>query len=480
MAVSLDTKVTNTPLAQMKGISRSASTSKPMANTNTVTNNGGKAFSCEVNSQLRPNDISAPDSSELGSNFDSNTQAQPIENEDENLVVNVFDNPAAAMREDIADVVDAVETPEAGVVVLANCKASEANLNAETAHVVKPLGSFNGHEQDQIAEVSKVTEPEVALTQKEKTVEVVLQDKAGLQEMRVAQLSHEAQAEENLQPEFAKLINKEQDKIQDSSARAAEMSQDVAMADIVARNGQVQSSKHDSGNLRIASESHELQGQKQELFESASVIQVLAQESAEGQQDRHLEQRLDALENEHTYQNHIAQDLAPENIIAMKFAMSANRKDEALPVAQPAVYQSRHMNPLLQVADGIHHVMKQGQQNRLHVQLLPETLGAIDIVVDMAETGKLSILVQAEKSSTYDLLRLDAANMHQALTNAGLNVGLHNLEFSYMNSSEQSHSNGHNPTNRRHSHSGEGFEVQEPVLDEPLIHVDPNFVRIRA
>jgi hypothetical protein len=112
--------------------------------------------------------------------------------------------------------------------------------------------------------------------------------------------------------------------------------------------------------------------------------------------------------------------------------------------------------------------------------LLPETLGGVDIIVDMAETGKLSILVQAEKSSTYDLLRLDSANMHQTLVNAGLDVGLQDLEFSYMNSSEQNQSSGHNGTNRRHSNSDDAFEIQGPLLDEPLIHVDPNFIRIRA
>jgi hypothetical protein len=484
MSVSGDTKVSNTPFAQMKAMLRGVSAPKQMVGRESIiANDSRKPFSKEVSAESQSSrKISSADSNEMDSSHDSKTQSQVVDNSKQGPLLLDVNLPEELVTQDMDYPIDVVGENDASMVVLASLGAPETSIKTEDsveiiATKVKSVDSLDELNQGQMLTLNKATEADVDLGVKKQTVDRQSGDKIVAQAIRDAQLQQEVQAEAILTSESSQLLN-EKKNLQNAEKTLSEKPQDAVVID-AAKSGQIRSAKHDSGGLRVAAETHELMDQKLDLLMKDS-IQVLEQKPAEGRQDRQLKQELESSLNEDNYRNKSDQDLAPENIIAMKFAMPLNQKTEVKPVLQATVYQSKQMNPILQVADGIHHVVKQGQQNRLHVQLLPETLGGVDIIVDMAETGKLSILVQAEKSSTYDLLRLDSANMHQTLVNAGLDVGLQDLEFSYMNSSEQNQSSGHNGTNRRHSNSDDAFEIQGPLLDEPLIHVDPNFIRIRA
>jgi hypothetical protein len=481
MSASLDTKVSNTPFAHMKAMLRTVSAPKQVARESLSTHENRKTFSNQVKAESQSGQkTSSPDSKETDSSFDSKSQSQGLENNVQVPLLVDIKNFQEPVIEGGVDPIDVVEATEAGASLLVNYEATKSDLKTEASLAdlgssINPLDALGSANQGKIDSINKASEADIPLSHETQMLKNPEGEKVFGQGFEDAQLPQDARSEEALISQSRQLPKQNND-IQNSAKTIADKQQDAIIVE-AAKSGQIRSTKQDSDGMRVAAETHELMDRLQDLLGKNS-SQIVVQNPAEQEGDRPLEQEFEPRESVPV--NKPDQDLAPENIIAMKFALPVNQKVEAKPVLQAMVYQSKQMNPILQVADGIQHVMQQGQPNRVHVQLFPETLGAVDIIVDMAETGKLSILVQAEKSSTYDLLRLDSANMHQALVNSGLDMGLQDLEFSHMNSSDQNQSNGYKGANHRQSHSADAFETQGPVLDEPLIYVDPNFVRIRA
>jgi flagellar hook-length control protein FliK len=71
----------------------------------------------------------------------------------------------------------------------------------------------------------------------------------------------------------------------------------------------------------------------------------------------------------------------------------------------------------------------QSDSNRITIQLKPESLGRIDVQLDIRHDGHVAASIAADKQETLDWLRRDAAHLDQALKDAGLKTDSGSLSF---------------------------------------------------
>ena len=84
--------------------------------------------------------------------------------------------------------------------------------------------------------------------------------------------------------------------------------------------------------------------------------------------------------------------------------------------------------PAEQVAVQIRSSLKSGQ-DMIRVKLNPEALGHVEVRMEVAQDGKVTALVTAEKPETLDLLRQDSRSLERALQEAGLKADSGSLSF---------------------------------------------------
>ena len=81
-----------------------------------------------------------------------------------------------------------------------------------------------------------------------------------------------------------------------------------------------------------------------------------------------------------------------------------------------------------QISVQVQKAVEQGI-DRIRIQLKPADLGRLEIQLDVAQDGKVAILVNADRPETLEMLRRDARGLQQALQDAGLQTDSGNLSF---------------------------------------------------
>ena len=81
-----------------------------------------------------------------------------------------------------------------------------------------------------------------------------------------------------------------------------------------------------------------------------------------------------------------------------------------------------------QIRTQIQRAVSDGVQ-RINIQLRPLELGRVDVQIDKAADGKITLTIAPEKIDTLELLQRDSSSLQQSLQNAGLDVGKESLTF---------------------------------------------------
>jgi flagellar hook-length control protein FliK len=84
---------------------------------------------------------------------------------------------------------------------------------------------------------------------------------------------------------------------------------------------------------------------------------------------------------------------------------------------------------LPQMAYEIVRHVQQGQSH-FEIRLDPADMGRVDVKLAIDSSGAVNARLTVERPETLDLLRRDAGQLGQALTQAGLDAGKTNLQFS--------------------------------------------------
>jgi len=95
-------------------------------------------------------------------------------------------------------------------------------------------------------------------------------------------------------------------------------------------------------------------------------------------------------------------------------------------------------------------------QDRINIQLRPESLGRVDVKMDIGKDGSVSIMVVADSKDTLELLQRDAKDLLRALADAGLKADSSDLNFNLRGQQNQTANNNGNNTNSNNGGSGDG------------------------
>ena len=86
----------------------------------------------------------------------------------------------------------------------------------------------------------------------------------------------------------------------------------------------------------------------------------------------------------------------------------------------------------------------QSGKTRFEVRLDPADLGRIDVRIDVDRNGQVTSHLTVEKPETLSMLRQDAPQLQQALSDAGLKTNSSGLQFSLRDQSSSGQNNGNN------------------------------------
>jgi len=98
--------------------------------------------------------------------------------------------------------------------------------------------------------------------------------------------------------------------------------------------------------------------------------------------------------------------------------------------------------------------------DKINIQLRPESMGRVDVHLEMAKDGKLTAVVFAESKDTLELLSRDAKELTKALQDAGLQLDQDDIEF---NLSGQGDSAGESEGAGNGDVTGDGDEQNEDL-----------------
>jgi Flagellar hook-length control protein FliK. len=92
---------------------------------------------------------------------------------------------------------------------------------------------------------------------------------------------------------------------------------------------------------------------------------------------------------------------------------------------------TQHPSAMQQVAFSIKTGLAEGK-DRLTVQLKPESLGKVEVKIEVAPDGRTSVVVATERAETYDLFRQDARHLMNQLEEAGLDVNNGDISYNML------------------------------------------------
>jgi flagellar hook-length control protein FliK len=168
------------------------------------------------------------------------------------------------------------------------------------------------------------------------------------------------------------------------------------------------------------------------------------------------------------FQEVSSQELIPE-VVSMPAGAPATSSQRVFELAQSAV--SVPSSPLAgavmdQVIIDIRKNFKEGV-DRISIQLKPESLGKVDISLDLTPEGKSIVVVSTERADTLTLLKQNTHFLAQSLEESGFHH--HAIDYHLMGESfsrEQNHQ-GSEHADGYGKASHEGASVSEPSFYQP-------------
>jgi flagellar hook-length control protein FliK len=167
-------------------------------------------------------------------------------------------------------------------------------------------------------------------------------------------------------------------------------------------------------------------------------------------------------------------DIDPAEAISLEFQSSEGRLDaigSEVGRAEPAATAgSKSSTPLIQpantqIAVQIARALPQGI-DRFSIQLHPADLGAVEIQLDIAEDGRLSALIIAERPETLDMLQRDSRALERSLNDTGLRLENGGLSFSLKQEHNQQ-GQGFNAWSHQQQNAYPGGRIEHGVVDGP-------------
>ncbi|MEQ8196090.1 MAG: flagellar hook-length control protein FliK [Rhodospirillales bacterium] len=110
--------------------------------------------------------------------------------------------------------------------------------------------------------------------------------------------------------------------------------------------------------------------------------------------------------------------------------------------------------------------------DRINIQLRPESLGRVDVHLEMAKDGKVSAVIHADNKDTLDMLQRDGKELVKALQDAGLN--LDDGDISYNLRGQNAQEGGEDgPANGGRADNVDGdTEADDPAANDDFQEVD--------
>lgn len=165
---------------------------------------------------------------------------------------------------------------------------------------------------------------------------------------------------------------------------------------------------------------------------------------------------------------------AATNATATAAAAAANATqtttDAAASTAPAAPTAGTPQTPLsfAPAADQVAISLKQAAtdgSNSIKMQLKPESLGAIDVKLNIAHDGRVTAVISADRSDTLNMLKQDSGTLQQALRDAGLQADSNSLSFNLSNNPQPNFSQNM-PQQSGNARSGAAADAED---DEPSI-----------
>lgn len=101
------------------------------------------------------------------------------------------------------------------------------------------------------------------------------------------------------------------------------------------------------------------------------------------------------------------------------------------------------------------------ENNDIRIQLKPESLGTIDVKLNLTHDGRLSAVITADRSDTLNMLKQDSGTLQQSLRDAGINADSGSLSFNLRGDAQ---SFAQNSSQGGSSHSGGYAATASSVL----------------
>ena len=132
-----------------------------------------------------------------------------------------------------------------------------------------------------------------------------------------------------------------------------------------------------------------------------------------------------------------------------------------------------------QIRTQIQRAVKEGVQ-RINIQLRPLELGRVDVQIDKAADGKITLTIAPEKIDTLELLQRDSSSLQQSLQNAGLDVGKESLTFLLRQEFAGRGNQKNDDNNKKLAANDEGQEQPDgEQLDDNIIISDDGRVNVK-
>ncbi|MCC7166126.1 MAG: flagellar hook-length control protein FliK [Rhodospirillales bacterium] len=153
-------------------------------------------------------------------------------------------------------------------------------------------------------------------------------------------------------------------------------------------------------------------------------------------------------------------------------ALAANANQPAQPTNAPKETQAAHQphefrlpipakELIDQVSVQIDKAAKDGL-DRITIKLHPESLGKIEVRLDMGQDGRINATIVADRPDTLDALKKDSRDLERALQDAGLKADANSLNFSLKGEREAERQNQFGKNGRQ---TGRGFALDEAEPD---------------
>ena len=157
---------------------------------------------------------------------------------------------------------------------------------------------------------------------------------------------------------------------------------------------------------------------------------------------------------------------AESNPPARNAVAAPNQASAISRAARPILVQS----PAMQVAVQLHKAAENGPTN-IHMKLVPEDLGTIDISLSIDEGRRVETTIIADRPQTLALLRRDAFLLEKALDTAGLKPEQGSLHFSLRNSGDNAQNQAFQNFQHIPHHRISASDVSAAATETPEIPV---------